>query len=47
MSQLDDFPETQPFDLITMWHYLEHDYTPSGNPLLSFLKDGPTPPPGW
>lgn len=37
-----DFESEQPFDLITMWHYLEHDYAPREtlNHLLSLAHSG-------
>jgi 2-polyprenyl-3-methyl-5-hydroxy-6-metoxy-1,4-benzoquinol methylase len=35
VAEIKDLPEIQP-DVITMWHYLEHDYSPFEN--LSYLK---------
>jgi len=36
ISQVNDLPKSLKPDVITMWHYLEHDYTPSDH--LNYLK---------
>ena len=36
VSEIKDLPSSLQPDVITMWHYLEHDYTPLEN--LSYLK---------
>jgi 2-polyprenyl-3-methyl-5-hydroxy-6-metoxy-1,4-benzoquinol methylase len=36
IGQVNDLPKSLKPDVITMWHYLEHDYTPSDH--LNYLK---------